>query len=89
MAESSNTPPICITIRLPFVSRYICRSIRVRGRWNTPEKRLPDPLQVPNSLNGESDREKWPGILQRHFEVIFRGRHGGGWKKEGGGKPHE
>ena len=30
------TPPICITIRLPFVSRYFCRSIRVRGRWNTP-----------------------------------------------------
>ena len=30
------TPPICITIRLPFVSRYSFRSIRVRGRWNTP-----------------------------------------------------
>ena len=29
------TPPICITIRLPFVSRYFCESIRVRGRWNT------------------------------------------------------
>ena len=29
------TPPICITIRLPFVSRYFCRSIRVRGRWDT------------------------------------------------------
>ena len=32
------TPPICITIRLPFVSRYFCGSIRVRGRWNTPKK---------------------------------------------------
>ena len=32
------TPPICITIRLPFVSRYFFRSIRVRGRWNTPYK---------------------------------------------------
>ena len=31
------TPPICITIRLPFVSRCFCRSIRVRGRWNTPK----------------------------------------------------
>ena len=31
------TPPICITIRLPFVSRYFCGSIRVRGRWNTPK----------------------------------------------------
>ena len=30
------TPPICITIRLPFVSRYFFGSIRVRGRWNTP-----------------------------------------------------
>ena len=30
------TPPICITIRLPFVSRYFYRSIRVRGRWSTP-----------------------------------------------------
>ena len=26
------TPPICIAIRLPFVSRCFCRSIRVRGR---------------------------------------------------------
>ena len=32
LAESS-----IYTIRLPFVSRYFCRSIRVRGRWNTPE----------------------------------------------------
>ena len=39
LTESSiYTPPICITIRLPFVSRYFCRSIRVRGRWNTPPK---------------------------------------------------
>ena len=37
LAESSKyTAPSCITIRLPFVSRYLCRSIRVRGRWNTP-----------------------------------------------------
>ena len=28
------TPPICITIRLPFVLRYICRSIRTGGHWN-------------------------------------------------------
>ena len=34
------TPPICITIRLPFVSRYFCGSIRVRGRWDTPKKKL-------------------------------------------------
>ena len=26
----------CIAVRLPFVSRYFCRSIRVRGCWNTP-----------------------------------------------------
>ena len=32
------TPPICITIRLPFVSRYFCGSIRVRGRWDTPKQ---------------------------------------------------
>ena len=32
------TPPICIKIRLPFVSRCFCKSIRVRGRWNTPQK---------------------------------------------------
>ena len=30
------TPPIYITIRLPFASRYFCGSIRVRGRWDTP-----------------------------------------------------
>ena len=35
------TPPICITIRLPFASRYSCRSIRVRGRWNTAAEREP------------------------------------------------
>ena len=29
------TPPICIAIRLPFVSWYFCRSIGVRGRWDT------------------------------------------------------
>ena len=34
------TPPICITIRLPFVSRYFCWSIRVRGRWDTPNVTL-------------------------------------------------
>ena len=32
------TPPICITIRLPFVSRYFCGSIRVRGRWGHSQK---------------------------------------------------
>ena len=35
-------PPSCITIRFPFVSCYFCRSIRVRGRWNTPRRRCPD-----------------------------------------------
>ena len=30
------TPPICIAIWLPFVSRYFCRGIGVRGRWDTP-----------------------------------------------------
>ena len=37
LAESSEyTPPIYITIRLPCVSRYFCRSIQVRGRCNIP-----------------------------------------------------
>ena len=47
-------PPICITIRLPFVSRYFCRSIRFRGRRNTPNycklkggKPPPPPRQAP------------------------------------------
>ena len=41
LAESrkNKTPPICIAIRLPIVSRYFCRSIRVRDRWNTPKNR--------------------------------------------------
>ena len=30
------TQPTRITIWLPFVSQYFCRSIRVRGRWDTP-----------------------------------------------------
>ena len=33
-----DTPPICITISLPFVLRCFCRRIRVRGRSNTPNK---------------------------------------------------
>ena len=38
--EAMYTPPICITICLPFVSRYLCRpcrSIRVRGCWHPPK----------------------------------------------------
>ena len=31
--------PICITIRLPVGSRCFYRSIRVRGRWNTPKSK--------------------------------------------------
>ena len=38
LAESSiYTPPICIKIPLPSVSRCFCRSIRVRGRSDTPK----------------------------------------------------
>ena len=38
-----HTSPICITIRLPFVLRYFCKSIWVRGRRNTPKDwRLPE-----------------------------------------------
>ena len=33
-------PPICITICLPFVSRYVSRSIGARGHWNTPKQGL-------------------------------------------------
>ena len=33
----ADTPPICITIRLPFVLLYFCKSIGVRGRSNTPQ----------------------------------------------------
>ena len=43
LAEVVYTPPICITIRLPFVSRYFCRSIKVRGRWHAPNH-CPSPL---------------------------------------------
>ena len=28
---------ICLTIRSAFASRYFCKSIRVGGRWNTPQ----------------------------------------------------
>ena len=34
--KAVHTLPICITMRLPFASRYFCRSIKVRGRWKTP-----------------------------------------------------
>ena len=34
--EVAYTPNICITLLVPFVSRYFCWSIWVRGRWNTP-----------------------------------------------------
>ena len=33
------TPPICITIRLPCVSRCFCGIIRVRGLWNMSDSR--------------------------------------------------
>ena len=51
------TPPICITIRLPFVSRYFCKSIGVRGRWNTPKLRFCDwafHLGIPSRIEGAS-----------------------------------
>ena len=31
----AHTAPICITMQLPFESQRFCRSVRVRGRWNT------------------------------------------------------
>ena len=31
------TPPICTTIWFPFVSRYFCKSMKVRSRLNTPK----------------------------------------------------
>ena len=31
-----HAPPDCITMQPLFVSQCCCRSIRVRGRWNTP-----------------------------------------------------
>ena len=43
------TPPIYITIRLPLVSRYFCRSIRVRGRWNTPKPQCSLPSEWEDS----------------------------------------
>ena len=30
------TPPFCITMQLPFLSRYFWRGTRVRGCWNIP-----------------------------------------------------
>ena len=38
--QVASTPTICITIRLPLVSRYFCRSIGVRGCWNSPKNFL-------------------------------------------------
>ena len=35
------TPPTCITMCLPFVSRCFCRSIKVRGRWSTLNEQCP------------------------------------------------
>ena len=48
------TPPIGITIhRLPFVSRYFGKSIRARGRWNTPThgKHRPGSTWTPSPIN--------------------------------------
>ena len=39
------TPAICIALRLPFLSQYFFRSIRVRGRWNT--QTLHSPTRLP------------------------------------------
>ena len=67
------TPPIRITIQLPLVSRYFCRSIRVRGRWNTPNQCLSvnmldatlwqKNMTYENNLNWEPLKQspKWKG----------------------------
>ena len=52
------TPPICITIRLPFVSRYFCGSIRVRGRWDTPN------VNCQREVRGELPRMAHPRQVQ-------------------------
>ena len=36
LAEGSIYTTNLYPIRFPFVSRYFCRSIRARGRWDTP-----------------------------------------------------
>ena len=58
------TPPICITIRLPFVSRYFCRSIRVRGRWDTPNKNWIFLRSSPSQISAPTEK----------------GLAGGGWR---------
>ena len=48
------TPPICITIRPPYVSQYFCRSIRVRNRWKTPQlNRQGFEIQPANDLKSQ------------------------------------
>ena len=72
------TTPICITIRLPFVSRYFCGSIRVRGRWDTPNSRLvrmgsvQEAMAVVGAFNyvsgGASAASKGKGKQSMHFQ---------------------
>ena len=38
--------PLCIAIRLPFVSQYFCKNIRVRGPCNNPSYWLESPEAI-------------------------------------------
>ena len=59
------TQPICITIRLPFVSRYFFRSIRVRGRWDTPKTNCSGKKKEPKPKLFGPDIFGWGGGLAR------------------------
>ena len=66
LAEVVYTPPICLTIRLPFVSRYFCRSIRVRGRWDTPNKCSAISIQ-----RFSGDVLRISDLQQKAYDLIF------------------
>ena len=68
---SSGTPQISITIDLPFVSRYFCRSTMVRGWWNTPKERQCS--QFPSQKLPKSWQE-WHFVLPENRGIIFQQR---------------
>ena len=75
LAECSiYTPPICITIRLPFVPRYFWRSIRVRGRWNPSYYRVGADFGEGNATKDLSVKKRgfqWKGARQSVNEGLW------------------
>ena len=74
------TPPICITVRLPSVSRCFCRSSSVRRRWNTSHFRQSSghPPGARGTTAGKTNRGLPAGVLE--FPVAYSRKTDRKWR---------